>query len=167
MLIVEDAGRKDIILVVKDLSSVRKFTDKYNIMVWLTCNMLSWPWSPQVGVHENTPVRLKNRGASSSLPPTLTPWHRHPAGFPVIKGFINLLVLQGSILSSTLMLSHFKVPPKWPFSGPPGTSCQRSSPSPGNIPTNLQGSYPQLVSPHSPKAQFYFFFFQMIGFPGL
>lgn len=41
MLIVEDAGRKDIILVVKDLSSVRKFTDKYNIMMWLTCNMLS------------------------------------------------------------------------------------------------------------------------------
>lgn len=32
---------KERILVVKDLSSVRKFTDKYNIMVWLTCNMLS------------------------------------------------------------------------------------------------------------------------------
>lgn len=41
MLIVEDAERKDIILVLKDLSPVREFTDKYNIMVLLTCNMLS------------------------------------------------------------------------------------------------------------------------------
>lgn len=112
MLGVEDTERKDTIFILKDPSPVREFIDKHHILVQLTNGMLSCPWIPSFGVHERTPAWLRSMGAGAFLHLTPTPWHHQPTGFPVLWGFMNLLVLQGGVLSSPLMLLALRGAPR-------------------------------------------------------
>lgn len=79
----EYVERKDVILVLKNLSQVREFADTHKIMMWLTRHAVLFPEVPNLG-YMKVLQPSSEEGCSTSLHPIPTPWHHHPAGFPVV-----------------------------------------------------------------------------------